>query len=35
MSLRAAVIEAKEFITRAIAGSRRVGRHWVLDFTQR
>jgi hydroxymethylpyrimidine/phosphomethylpyrimidine kinase len=35
LSLRAAVIESKEFITRAIAGSRRVGRHWVLDFTQR
>jgi hydroxymethylpyrimidine/phosphomethylpyrimidine kinase len=33
LSLRAAVIEAKEFITRTIAGSRRIGRHWVLDFS--
>jgi len=35
LSLRAAVIEAKDYITRAIAGSRRLGRHWGLDFSQR
>jgi hydroxymethylpyrimidine/phosphomethylpyrimidine kinase len=35
LSLREAVIAAKEFITAAIGGSRRIGRHWVLDFSQR
>lgn len=31
-SLSDAVVAAKEFITQAIGGSRRVGRHWVLNF---
>lgn len=33
LPLPPAVFAAKEFITRAIAGSRRVARHSVLDFT--
>jgi hydroxymethylpyrimidine/phosphomethylpyrimidine kinase len=32
LDLSASVFQAKEFISRAIAGSRRAGRHWVLNF---
>ena len=34
LDLPASVVRAKEFISRAIAGSRRVGRHWVLNFNR-
>jgi hydroxymethylpyrimidine/phosphomethylpyrimidine kinase len=32
LDLLASVVRAKEFISRAIAGSRQAGRHWVLNF---
>lgn len=32
--LRKAVEQAKRFVTRAIAGSQRVGRHWVLNHSR-
>lgn len=32
LPLAEAVRRAKQFLTRAIAHSRRIGRHWVLDF---
>lgn len=35
LTLRAAVIAAKEFIRGAIAESHRLGRHWVLNFRPR
>jgi hydroxymethylpyrimidine/phosphomethylpyrimidine kinase len=34
LDLSTSVIRAKEFISRAIAGSRRIGRHWVLNFNE-
>ena len=32
LDLSVSVFQAKEFISRAIAGSRQAGRHWVLNF---
>lgn len=32
LELSTSVVRAKQFISRAIAGSRRAGRHWVLNF---
>jgi hydroxymethylpyrimidine/phosphomethylpyrimidine kinase len=33
LDLSASVVRAKEFISLAIAGSRRAGRHWILNFS--